>query len=362
MMKRTLLYISCLAGILSLASCSEKFDVAAPYKSVTVVTAFLDLSDTAQYIRIEKGFLDNDKSALDMAKIADSSYYSDLDVKIKEMIPQNPNPVNVYTLPLVDMDKEGYPKTDGAFFTSPNMAYKFKQPLVAAHRYRLVITNNKTGEVDSAETAIIDTAYQNFSVTEFMFPQAKTISIAHKNPNNKFSLSGNVTPQGDSTQAPAGIAVLEGVLDFYYRDSFANTGTTVSHVIEWSNPPADISFHSTSFEYKIQNTAFYDFFQANIPASDDIRNRFRIIDSFQVHLYAGSYDYYIYKQVTGAQTSSLTGGEIKPLYSNIRGGTVLGLYSTRVNKLGTGFKLEISPTIDSLRADPRTYPINFTRP
>jgi hypothetical protein len=260
------------------------------------------------------------------------------------------------------MDKEGYPKADGAFFTAPNYAYKFKQTLNPAHKYRLVITNFKTKEVDSAETAIIDTAYQNFSVTEFLFPSAKTVSISHKNSNNKFSLSGNVTPQGDSNQVPAGIASLEGVIDFYYRDSFVNTGNTVSHVLEWSDIPATVSFHTTSFDYTIANTSFYDFFAANISPSPDIRNEFRIIDSFHVNLFAGSYDYYVYKQVTGAQSNSLTGGEIKPNYSNIKGGTVLGLYSTRVNKLGMGFHFEISPTIDSLRADSRTAPINFTRP
>ncbi len=363
-MKKTLLYISCIAGIFSLASCSEKFDVAAPYKQVTVVTGFLDLTDTAQYIRIEKGFLDNDKSSIDMAKVADSSYFDSIQVQLKEMIPQNPTPVNVYTLPLVDMDKEGYPKAEGTFFTTPNYAYKFKQQLNPAHKYRLVITNFKTKEVDSAETAIIDTAYQNFSVIEFSpdFPSARTVSIASKNANNKFSLSGTVTPLGDENQVPAGIAVIESVIDFYYRDSFANTGLTQSHKITWSNVPADIIFHTTSFDYTLQNTLFYDFFKDNISPSTDIRNEFRIMDSFQVNLYAGSHDYYVYKQVTGAQNNGLTGGEIKPNYSNIKGGTVLGLYSTRVNKLGTGFHFEISPTLDSLRADSRTAPINFTRP
>jgi len=362
-MKKTLLYAFGIASILGITSCSEKFDVAAPYKNVSIITGFLDISDTAHYIRIEKGFMDNDKSGLDMAQVPDSSYYADLDVKIKEIVPMNPVPLNTFTLQLVNMADEGYPKAlTGAFFTTPSYAYKLKQALNPAHRYRLVVTNNKSHEVDSAETSIIDTAYSHFSVTEFLFPQTKTVSIARRNANNKFTLSGTIVSPGDSNQVPAGIAVIEGSLEFFYRDSFASTGITVSHTLTWSNIPADIIFHTSSFEYKIQNTSFYDFFHDNIPASDDIREKFRIIDSFQPHLYAGSYDYYIYKQVTGAQANSLTGGEIKPNYSNIKGGAVLGLYATRADKLGTGFKLEISPTIDSLRADPRTAPINFTRP
>ena len=361
-MRKTLLYAFCLAGILGAASCSEKFNVAAPYKNVTVVTGFLNISDTAHYIRIEKGFMNQDKSGVDMAKIADSSFYSDLDVKVKEVIPGNANPVNTFTLTRVNMADEGYPKDAGAFFTSPSYSYKFKAALNPMHRYRLVITNNTSHEVDSAETGIIDTAYASFNVTEFFSPSLKTISIAKKNANNKFGLQGNIISPGDSNEAPAGIKILECAMRFYYRDSFASTGVKVAHIIDWQTVPADITYHTTSFELKVQNTSFYDFFQQNIPASGDIREEFRKIDSFEVFLYAGSKDYATYKEVTGAQANGLTGGEIKPNYSNIKGGTVLGLYTTRVLKTGYDFRLEVSPTIDSLRADPRTSAINFDRP
>ncbi len=361
-MRRTLLYAVCLAGILGAASCSEKFDIAAPYKNVTVVYSFINLSDTAHYVRIEKGFMNQDKSGVDMAKIADSSYYADLDVKVKEMVPGNPNPFATFTLTRVNMADENYPKDAGAFFTSPSYAYKFKAPLNPAHRYRLVITNNQSHEVDSAETGIIDTAYTHFNVTEFFQPSLKTISIAKKNSNNKFGLQGTIVSPGDSSEAPAGIKVLECAMRFFYRDSFASGAPQKSHVIDWQTVPADITYHTSSFELKVLNTVFYDFFQEHIPASTDIREEFRKIDSFQVYLYAGSKDYATYKEVTGAQSNGLTGGEIKPNYSNIKGGTVLGLYTTRALKTGYSFKLEISPTIDSLRADPRTSAINFDRP
>ena len=82
MMKKLFLPVTVLVALLSLSSCSENFDVAAPYKSITVIYGLMDQGDTAHYIRIEKAFLDQNKSAVDMAKNPDSIYFSNLDVRI----------------------------------------------------------------------------------------------------------------------------------------------------------------------------------------------------------------------------------------------------------------------------------------
>ncbi|MBS1689466.1 MAG: hypothetical protein JSS96_12130, partial [Bacteroidetes bacterium] len=65
-------------GLLICSSCSEKFKVAAPYKSITVAYGLMDMSDTAHYVRIQKAFLDENKSAITMAQNPDSNYFPQL--------------------------------------------------------------------------------------------------------------------------------------------------------------------------------------------------------------------------------------------------------------------------------------------
>ena len=84
-MKKLVLSAIGLAVMLGLHSCSEDFEITAPYKDITVAYGILNITDTAHYIRIQKAFLDENKSAIDMAKVADSNFYAQLDVKVKEI-------------------------------------------------------------------------------------------------------------------------------------------------------------------------------------------------------------------------------------------------------------------------------------
>ena len=65
---------------LGMGSCSEDFDIAAPYKDITVVYGLMNIGEPVQYIRIQKAFLDPNKSALEVAKIPDSNYYRNITV------------------------------------------------------------------------------------------------------------------------------------------------------------------------------------------------------------------------------------------------------------------------------------------
>jgi hypothetical protein len=85
-MKKILLSALGLASVIGVTSCSEDFKIAAPYKNIMVATGLLNMGDTAHYIRIQKAFMDENKSAIDMAKVSDSSFFAPgvLDVSIKE--------------------------------------------------------------------------------------------------------------------------------------------------------------------------------------------------------------------------------------------------------------------------------------
>jgi hypothetical protein len=118
---RSFFAITVLAILLS--SCSNDFDLTAPWKDIPVVYAIISPADTAHYIRIEKAFLDPERSALEIAKIADSLYYPENTISV---FLQKKGTTTLYPLTRVDGVKEGIVRDSGIFAQSPNWLYKIK--------------------------------------------------------------------------------------------------------------------------------------------------------------------------------------------------------------------------------------------
>lgn len=329
--------------LLAFSSCSEKFKVAAPYKSITVVAGLLDMSDTAHYVRIEKAFLDENKSALVMSQDPDSSYFPQLNVVIRMI--SNGAITKTINLNKVDLLQEGYPKDSGAFFTGPNYAYKFADKLDPSYSYRLVIYNPSSGETDSAETPVISSDPTVFRVPVFEYA-SDTINIARTTPGNNFILFG---------YAPPNAAVFQAVMRFFYVDKSTIDGSETLKYADWQMAD-ELASSSSTFTFKIPNVEFYSFLRDAIgPPSYGIE---RYIDSINVFITAGSQELYNYSQITNAQNEGLTSSEIKPLYTNIKGANALGLFSSRV--VIKYYRMHIDrESLDSLEANPITQLINI---
>ena len=71
-MKKIFLFIAVVTGGIFYSFCSNDIDLTSEWKDIPVVYGLLSKSDTANYIRVEKAFIDNEKSALDLAQIPDS--------------------------------------------------------------------------------------------------------------------------------------------------------------------------------------------------------------------------------------------------------------------------------------------------
>jgi len=319
-MKKILFPLFLLAAALNLQSCSEDFEVAAPYRPVTVVYGMMDMRDTAHYIRIQRTFLDENKNAFDMAKVSDSNFYkeSDLDVVIKEYSGGSMvgSPV---ALQRVDMTAEGYPKNGGTFFTSPNYAYKFKSALNPAHTYRLVINNKVNNMMDSAEIRIVDA--------------------------NKLALFG-----GDSVQRAVKFASVTNGEKTYFTLDQAVVGT-VDYVevlvrFKWdeietatgnvTKDSADFPFATVSgdaikqLKIETESARMLNFL---INAMGNAAPGYqRKMDSCDVFLYGYGREYYDYVTTTQIQSSGLTADQIKPVFTNIKGKDVFGLFTSRTNK------------------------------
>ncbi len=105
MRKILVLLIACCVSV-SLQNCSNEFELTEKWKDITVVYGLLDGSDTAQYILIEKAFLDESTSALLIAQNPDSLFYNNIIVEMQE-IPVSGGSGSFFVLDRVDANLEG---------------------------------------------------------------------------------------------------------------------------------------------------------------------------------------------------------------------------------------------------------------
>src|SRR3990172_3741195 len=105
---------------LLIQTCTTELELAADWKEITIVYGLLNYADTAHYVKINKAFLDKERSAFAVAKIGDSLFHNKtLDVKIEEYL--NESLQNTYTLTKIDGNDDGLIKDpNGIFASSPN--------------------------------------------------------------------------------------------------------------------------------------------------------------------------------------------------------------------------------------------------
>jgi hypothetical protein len=344
-------FLPLIAALIFLGSCKEDFEVSAPYKDITVVYGILNKKDIAHYIRIEKAFLDEKKSAIDMSKVPDSSFYNNLTVTMQEV---KGSTLTTIPLDLVDLDTvKGYEKQAGEFFTSPNWAYKFTNTLSADANYRLLIKNNNTGRTDSSEllgivnSDSIRSTPGNFYLNDSrIYSSSYVIEFARTNDAYKYQLFGNTPKNGK---------LLEGHIIFNYIDSNVITGVLVKKSLDYLFA-TDTREPNTQFTLEVQNKLIYSFLidaMGSAPA-----NIVRLMDSCDLLIYSGSYELYKYQQTVSGQNAGLTGEQIKPSYTNMKGTNSLGLLGSRAYVRYTNIGIE-GITLDSLKANPLTKPLNI---
>ncbi len=344
-MKHLPFFSFCVFVLAAMAGCSTKFNTAAPYQNITIVYGLLDEGDTAHYIRIQKAFLSQSLSAYNMEKVADSSFYPQLNV-VLEAFNSGSMVGAPITLTRVDLNQEGYQKDSGAFFTTPNYAYKFKNALDPNNTYRLLITNPASGEVDSAETTIIDESSANFSCP-YLDNLGTTLSFSHS--ANPFLVRGSVPPT---------VAYMEGILRVRWVEKNSQTNTTVKKYADWdfatATPSGNAGATSLGFSLTSNNFQFYDFLSGAMQVPPQFVTR--LMDSAQLILSAANTDFYNYMQITQTLGTGLTGMDIEPNYTNMLSSKginrVLGLYGGRAFR--SGYVVYDVATLDSIMANPVT--------
>lgn len=329
-----------------LASCDEDFKVGADYKEVTVVYGLLDdgLPSNEHYIKVTKGYFSESLNNEKVAQNPDSIYFEDLDVKVEEY--ENGNLITTYACSRIDLNTLPDPiqKETGIFADSPNYAYNFSANLDPNRQYKLIVKNNQTGKTVSGETGIINADPFFFKVTR-PFTNSDVLDFA--DPDNDYTFRWT---------APPGAVLFDVLLRFHYDETDLNTQIKTKKSVDLPLASFVPVGNNTSVASKIENRVFYSLLTSAIGSGG---NRFtRLVDTAELFILAGDNEIKQYVDVNNAQ-GGLTNDQIKPIFTNLTGDDVIGLFSSRATRrFGyVNFSLE---TYDSIISGSATRNLNFT--
>ena len=124
MKKYLIIATAAISSMITMNSCKEDIDLVAGYKETAVVYGILDQSEKIHYIKIQRAFIGPGNS-LDIAKIADSNYFENVEAKIVEYM--NELPTKTWFLKDTLLENKN---TDGAFFAPQQKLYYFLHKLL----------------------------------------------------------------------------------------------------------------------------------------------------------------------------------------------------------------------------------------
>ncbi len=320
-------------------SCDEDITTLAPYEDVAIIWSFLDKSDTAHYVVIQKGFTNPNDDANDITQIADSLYFDNLDVSMQE-ISSNGSVNNTYTLELVNLVEEGYPKNSGNFTTSENYAYKFKATLDPNYSYKIIA--KKDDKTFEAVTSILDVDASTLNV--FGLEWRGNDSSNHLNFTNG---------SGDKQAlywSPTNGSTFDAYLNLkYFEIESSNPLDTIVRYVNWKVVDNEMPTTNAS----MSKSLYYDELKAellqNIPAAGS--NTSRYIGFLDFKMAAGSDRLINYLNLAQAR-QGISSGQVTPEFDEgFNTPYTYGLFDTRGS--ASYYKLTLSAgTMQLLMFDP----------
>jgi hypothetical protein len=321
--------------LLILLSCSEDFDVNAKWKDITIVYGLLNpnTTDSIQYIKINKAFLNEKTSAIAVAQNIDSISYNDsLYVALKEYSGNN-------LIRTIELFKEYDTNKDSGIFSYPGQ-YLYRTSATSLspnYRYDLYIWNVKTGKEITSTTPVVG----NMSA-ELPRPNAEITF----NPSSELDVRWFAGKNAYFYDLEIEINYSE------YKKS--DPTNKIGKVLHWPI----LSYRLTpglsggdEMKIKLSGASFYDFMAYHIPVDMSLEREFV---GFNFIYSAGGQEIYYYIHVNEPSIGII---QKKPEYSNIVNG--YGVYSSR-NKNIIPAKLS-KPGLTFLQSDSATINLNFVR-
>lgn len=310
------------AALFLLSACEEDIILDGDFVETAVVYGLLDQADSIHMIKITRAFI-GPGSALDIAQIADSSYFDQVEATVSEVV--NGQVTRTWTLQdTIIQDKD----TNGLFYGPEQKVYYFKtlptgpleaiqtsaNPLMssliptATYRFKAIINGGEfevSGQTELVHGMTSPAASQNFT---FKFAD---------DPGEYLSSGVSISNTGNSYISSAHLDVLFN----------EHQGTTINEKsFRWKLGEAPVEPYS-SRTFSAVGRTFYDLIKGNVSANTAINKR--TFKAMRVILTGGAEELYNYMSVN-APSSGLA--QNKPTYTNLsvsNGKRVVGIFSSR---------------------------------
>jgi len=299
-------------------------DINADWKETIVVYGVLDPTDTVQFIRIEKAFLDEKNSALITAKITDSLY---MDSVLAVLKPDNGPEIILYRTLEVTKDS-------GIFGNDYNPLWKTSEHIDVDRNYTLEITNLRTGNKIRSNTRTVSPA---------------SISAPVKNANGTFTLFAEYitfefTPKSNSY---AYDVKLELVYDEFLK---TDTSNKITKIANWNVITGVPVTPFTLSRNQVPKLAFLQFMAASIKGDSNVYRRVKYVN---ITFFGGNQ---ILADFISVNQPSIGIVQKTAEYTNIEGG--YGIFASRCVQPIRKIKMDLS-SVNYIINHPETKHLNF---
>ena len=328
-------YIFSLAlASLLFATCTTDFQLEAEWADTPIVYGFISLQDTAHYIRVEKAFLEPGGNANDVAQIADSLYYENATVEIRNL-----ETGDTYMLNRVDGNLEGYQREEGVFASAPNYLYKIKADDIVLSGGDVIELIINTGDDNNLVTAQI-------IVLEEMEYRANSLA----SPLRLYGYDKKITTKWKNGLEAK---IFDYRWTIHYKESIPGTTDFVDKSLEWTIDDK-ITFEVDRIEGSSAFLAeeFYAFLASNIEENNNISRKDVLID---LHIVGGGSEFVDYLRISNANLGITSSNQV-PSYTNMSRG--LGVFASRSYLHKIDFTLD-QTSKDSLADGIYTKHLNF---
>lgn len=338
-MKKVILFITLILGVLFYPSCSNDIDLVDEWEDIPIVYGLLSPSQSVNYIRVEKAFLDNEQSAFTIAQNPDSLYYDDITVQVS-------GAGVAYDLVRVDGNLEGFPREEGIFANAPNYLYKLDLPagqsLEDGQLYSLKINRGDDLPLVTAQAEMVD-----------------SILIREPNPD---PLDEDPIRWVDAglkvewrTEATAKIFDVWVYMHIEEED-LSDPANTRIVTLDWKieeNLIQDVAGNGiVRMDTRLTKLDLFNYLANNLESNPNIIRR---IVSFDLEVIGGGEGLADYIS-TGNANSGITSTQVIPTFTNLSEGR--GIFSSKNSTFQEGYTIN-SVTIDSMRNNNITKNLNF---
>ena len=320
--KKYLSFIFISLGLVVLNSCNEKIELIGDFVETADVYGLLDQADSLHYIKINRAFI-GPGNALEIAQIADSSYFTNVDATISEYL--NGNLTRSWLLRDTILDNKD---PNGVFYAPEQKVYYFKTMPTGFNGVIQTSTNPQMTSLNPQAIYKIDIVINDgaFSVSgETELVRGITSAAATQNFNFKFANNpGEYTTTRITVTSTGNSFILNTQLKITYDEWENNTYSEKSFF--WNLGEADVQ-PSSSKIFTANGQTFYDLMKSN--CSENLAITKRTFKGVTIKITGGAEELYNFIAVN-KPSSGLA--QSKPTYTNLtatNGKRVIGIFSSR---------------------------------